>query len=186
MIGTELYTKSYEDFVASLDMQTRDAVTKLMIHTRTRPDDPNMVGVCLTAVATKANAAIQAEVIEAQNTTLQTLEALKQGPDIKHGFERLGAFTSSINQFESMLRYRASLFAILACIVGVCWAGSMLWAWTIGYAVARNDIHAATHEVVCNDINGYIAQISSYWRKTLHLPTAADKLAETAFDDCPR
>jgi hypothetical protein len=55
MSETNLYIKAYEEFITSLDMKMRDAVTKLMLHTKTKPDDPQMVGVCLTAIATKSN-----------------------------------------------------------------------------------------------------------------------------------
>jgi hypothetical protein len=82
---TNIYTKAYEDFITSLDMKMRDAVTKLMIHTKTRPDEPQMVGVCLTAVATKNSSEAQARILEAQQTTLETLDKLKKDPELARG-----------------------------------------------------------------------------------------------------
>lgn len=179
MIGTELYTQAYDDFVASLDISTRDAVTKLMIHTKTRPDDPQMVGVCLTAVATRRSAMTQARVLEA-------LETLNRGPEMERGLYRVSILKESLDRFEDFFRNCIAISGIAAGLLGILWLATMFWAWQDGYAWARNDIHAATHEQVCNDINGYIAQTSSYWRNSLGMTAAADRLAKTEFKDCPR
>ena len=187
MIETEIYAQAYDDFIASLDISTRDAITKLMIHTKTRPDDPQMLGICLTAIATKKNSVNQAQVLQAQKSTLETLDELtKKGPQLERNLYSMDCLRTSLNRIESTLRNCMVIWGVGALAVGLVWFATMCWAWNTGYTWARNDIHTATHEQVCSDINRYIAQTSSYWRNSLGMTAAADRLGKTEFKDCPR
>jgi hypothetical protein len=183
---TNIYTKAYEEFITSLDMKMRDAVTKLMIHTKTRPDDPQMVGVCLTAVATKSNGETQTRVLEAQQTTLETLDNLKKDPEFARGLNMVEILTRSLDECEYVMRNSMKIWGMGAGVFACLWFATMVFAWNTGYDLAQKDMQTRLHEQVCNDLYGNIANVSDYWRKSLHMSAAADRLARTTFTSCPR
>jgi hypothetical protein len=180
------YREAFETFTASLDQQTRDAVNQLMLHTRTRLDDPQMVGVCLTAVATAKIAEIQSEVLEAQRKTAQELESMKNDPQFIESVKRIAAFKRSAEAIEKTLRHSLRAVGIFASCLALIWALTMLLTWDAAYARGGADRGGATHQTVCNDLNSYIADVSAYWRKKLGMPEAADKLGSTYERNCPR
>lgn len=186
MEETNVYTEDYEAFVANLDIKMRDAVTMLMIETRTRPDDPQMVGVCLTAVAMMNNSKTQERVLKAQKTTLETLDELKKDPDLAQGLKIVETLTGSLKICESAMRNGIVLCGLVAGVIACFWFATMAFAWNAGYNMAQNDIQKRIHGQLCNDLYGSIASVSTYWRKSLHMSAAADRLANTALTSCPR
>jgi hypothetical protein len=183
---TNIYIKAYEEFITSLDMTMRDAVTKLMIHTKTKPDEPQMVGVCLTAVATKNNSQTQVRVLEAQQTTLEILDELKKDPELARGLKTVEILTRSLNQCEYVMRHSVKIWGVGAGFFACIWFATMVWSWNTGYDLAQKDTQTKIHGEVCNDLYGNIASVSDYWRKSLHMSAAADHLAMTTFTSCPR
>jgi hypothetical protein len=183
---TNIYTKAYEDFITSLDIKMRDAVTKLMIHTKTKPDDPQMVGVCLTAVATKNNSETQARVLEAQKTTMETLDKLKKDPELTRGLNTVEILTQSLDQCEYVMRHSVKAWGVGAGVFACLWFATMIFAWSTAYSLAQNDMQTRIHEQVCNDLYGEIASVSNYWRTSFHMSAAADRLTRTTFTNCPR
>lgn len=180
MSSENVYAQAYDDFTAALDPTLRDAVTKLMLHTRTRPDDPNMVGICLTAVATEVNTAAQARVLEAQQATMQTLEAMKTDPQLAQGLQRIVTFQRCLEAFRKHERLALYAAAIAAAVIVVFWGYTLILTWYKAYDTGRGDV---THRAVCNDLSHYIAGVSTYWRK-LGYPKAADMLGGTYYADC--
>lgn len=186
MTETNIYTKAYEEFITSLDMRMRDAVTKLMLHTKTKPDDPQMVGVCLTSVATKNNSETQARVLEAQQTTLKILEKLKKDPELARGLGMVKTLTQSLELCEYVIRNGVVLWGVGAGVFACLWFATMAFAWNTAYNLAQNDMQTRIHGQVCNDLYGDIANVSEYWRKSLHMSAAAARLAMTNLTTCPR
>jgi hypothetical protein len=186
MSETNLYIKAYEEFITSLDMKMRDAVTKLMLHTKTKPDDPQMVGVCLTAIATKSNSETQARVLEAQQTTLETLDKLKKDPELARGLGMVETLTKSLDNCEYVMRHSMKIWGIGAGVFACLWFATMVLAWNTAYDLAQKNMQARIHEQVCNDLYGEIASVSEYLRKSLHMSAAADRLATSNLTSCPR
>lgn len=185
MLTDDPCAQAYDAFTASLDQPTADLVTKLMLHTRTRPDDPNMVGVCLTTIATIKNADAQARILDAQQTTLRALEDMKTDPAVLQGIQNVALLTRSLDAVRTTVRYGTRFFGILAVVVGLLGACGLVVAWKAGYDQARADIGALTHRQLCNDLNGYVARVSTHWR-ALHMAAAADRLAAISQRDCSR
>jgi hypothetical protein len=183
---TNIYTKAYEEFITSLDMKMRDAVTKLMIHTKTRPDDPQMVGVCLTSIATKNNSQTQERVLEAQQTTLEILNKLKKDPELARGLGMVETLTQSLDQCEYVIRHSVKIWGVGAGFFACIWFSTMVFAWNTAYDLAQKNMQVRIHEQVCNDLYGEIASVSEYLRKSLHMSAAADRLATANLTLCPR
>jgi hypothetical protein len=186
MLKADPYAEAYDAFTAALDPQTRDLVTKLMLHTRTRPDAPHMVGVCLTAIATIKNADAQTRMLDAQQAAMRALEDLIDDSRFVQGIERVSALTRALEAIKKALRYGTKVVGIAVGALALCWALSITYAWRNGYEWARSDIGGASHQRACDALNGYIASVSRYWRGTLRMPAAADRLAGTMYRDCPR
>jgi hypothetical protein len=184
-MNADLYNKAYDHFVTSLDMETRDAVTKLMIHTRTRPDDPQMVAVCLTVVALQNTYQTQTRVLEAQQKTLEALETLKKTPAIENGLAKVAILESSLRSFEQFLRYNIPAWSIIAGVLAMCWLSTLILAWDRAYSWARSDMQAGIHAEACRDISQDIFAVSNYWR--MHkMSAAADQLMKISVTDCLR
>jgi hypothetical protein len=145
-----------------------------------------MVGVCLTAIATIKNADALTRMLDAQQAAMRALEDIKDDPNLIQGLERVSALTRALEAMKKALRYGVKVVGIASAALALCLALIVAYAWRNGYEWARSDIGGANHQRACDALNGYIASVSGYWRGTLHMPSAADKLASTVYRDCPR
>jgi hypothetical protein len=84
------------------------------------------------------------------------------------------------------MRHSMKIWGIGAGVFACLWFATMVLAWNTAYDLAQKNMQARIHEQVCNDLYGDIANVSEYWRKSLHMSAAAARLAMTNLTTCQK
>jgi hypothetical protein len=159
-----------------------DELTKHALTVERIVQEANLDPILLMYLAdSQAQAARERGLAEMRQTTKEAVEGLRNAlPSAAEAQKSIGALAgvqTALNAVARLARQVLILGALIGVGIGALCGFGMYWTWQTAYAQGRADQGEATHQRVCDGVNGHIAAISAYLRK-LGYPQGAYKLEQ--------